>query len=120
MAHDKDYITVIVCYDGEFVIGEDEWEYKGGNEATIFVDINNASYIGFLRDIKTYLHCKVQKLLYCITGKDLRDGLGCLEDDNGLRDVLYHYLHGKEVKIFVEYNSESEDDNDDGESTKVR
>lgn len=43
----------------------------------------------------------------------------CLEDDNGLRDVLYHYLHGEEVKIFVEYNSESEDEDDDGESAGV-
>lgn len=58
MVHDKDYVAIIVCYDGEFVIGEDEWEYKGGNEGTIFVDIKKASYIGFLRDIKIYLPYK--------------------------------------------------------------
>lgn len=67
MAHDKDYVAVIVYDSGNFVIGEDEWEYEGGNKGTIFVNIKNASYIGFVRDIVTFLSCRVQKLLYCVS-----------------------------------------------------
>lgn len=52
--------------------------------------------------------------------KCLRDGLRVLEDDNSFRDVLYHYLHGKEAKVFVENNSDNEDKDDDRDSTQVR
>jgi len=116
MAYDKDYVAIIVCYSGEFVIGKDKWEYEGGNEGTIFIETKKASYIGFVKDRITYLPCKVQKLLYCIPVKGLRYGLRNLEYDNDFRNVLYHYLHGGEVKIYVEYNSKSDDEDDDGES----
>lgn len=68
MAYDKNYVTVIICYGGDFVIGDDEWEYEGGMRAlSLYIYIKNASYIGFVRDIVTFLSCRVQKLLYCVS-----------------------------------------------------
>lgn len=67
----------------------------------------------------TYLLYKVQKLLYRVPRKGLRDGLRNLEDYNGFRDVLYHYFHGEEAKVYVEYNSDNEDEDDDKDSTQV-
>ena len=65
-----------------------------------------------------YLQCKVHKLHYCVPGKSLKDGLKFFSGDNGVKDIIYHYLYGEEAKVYVEYYSDSEDDEDE-ESAEI-
>lgn len=110
---DKNLVAVIICYRGNFVISTDEWDYEGGNEGTIFLDVRTSSYVSFVRDIVHILGCKVGKLLYCVPGKGLRDGLRLLLDESGFKDLIYHYLHGNEAKVYVDSDSDSDDEDDD-------
>ena len=59
-----------------------------------------------------YLSCKVQKLHYCVPRKELKYGLRYFRDDNGIKDIIYHYFHGEEPKAYVEYYSDDKDDRD--------
>lgn len=48
-------------------------------------------------------------LHYRVLDKSLKNGLRYLHDDNGIRDLVYRYLHGGEVYVFVDYYGDDED-----------
>ncbi|XP_048128530.1 uncharacterized protein LOC125312865 [Rhodamnia argentea] len=47
----------------------------------------------------------------------LCDGLRFFKDDNGLRDIIYNYLHGEEATMYVEHDDSDEDEDDEGIET---
>jgi len=39
----------------------------------------------------------------------LKDNLRFFNDDHGIKDFIYHYLHGNKVRVYVEYYNDDED-----------
>lgn len=47
---------------------------------------------------------------YSVPSMSLKDGLRYINDDSGIRDIIYHYFHSKKVHVYVEYYNNDEDD----------
>jgi len=59
----------------------------------------------------------VQKLHYCVPGswEGIEGWLENFNDDNGIKDIIYHYLYGNEAGVYVQYYSDDEDGENEDE-----
>lgn len=93
---------ISICYSKKFFI-DDEWPYFDKNVYSILIDESRLSYKEFPKDIVKWLGCIIEKLHYMISRMSLNEDMRLLHDNDGARDIVYHYFHGDEVYVYVEY-----------------
>lgn len=93
---------ISICY-GKKLFVDDEWAYIDKNVDIILIDESILSYKEFKKDIVKWLRCIIEKLRYMIFGISLNKDMRLLHDNDGVRDIVYHYFHGDEVYVYAEY-----------------
>lgn len=98
-----DYLQVRYHWGGEFINDGKVLYYCGGSEAISFIELDKISLPGIMDHLRC--HCNVGEgvlLHWLFPGKELKDGLRVLVDDNSCLYMSECIVDGGVVDIYVE------------------
>lgn len=108
MVDNKVHVTVF--FGGKFQVGL-PLKYVGGRVDVVRIDLSNGSLSNITKAIEALTGHRIEKLFYRVPGSSiLKDGvtLRYLWDNFGVIDLLYHYLHFENMKLYVEHVDDEE------------